>query len=377
MMRVAIVVDSLKVGGAQRLVAAYASNASAYGISPIIITLHEESAPVITDAIAAAGVRVIALPAASLFNFRRFKRLVKLFKDEKIDIVQTHLIYANTLGSAAAHVAKVPVVATLHSTHVRHGWRSRLLKRMEDFFLKRFATRILAVGNMVEATNKGRYGGRKLDVIPNGIAKPGQVQPQTRERLRREFAGDGASTIIITVGRFSQAKGYEDMIKAFSLLQNREQKPVLVMVGSGNRARSIEEQIQRLDLSESVILAGERPDVPQLLAASDVFASSSHREGLPLAVLEAMMAGLPVVATSVGDIPNVVTEETGVIVPPHQPEQLAAALDELLDDPEKRQIMGKAAQQRAIQEYSMEAWMKRHVALYTEVLSSNGHVTSK
>lgn len=376
MMRVAVVIDSLKVGGAQRLVSAYASHASAHGISPLIVTLHKESAPIITDAIHAAGVRVVTLPAGSLFSLSRFRHMVKLFKEEEIDIVQTHLIYANILGSIAAHVARVPVVATLHSTHVRHGTKSRLLKRMEDFFLRKFATRILAVGNMVEAANQERYGGRKVDVIPNGIPQPGEIQPQTRERLRKEFGGDGSGSIIITVGRFSQAKGYEDMIKAFSLLRNKEQKPRLLMVGSGNQAKSIQAQIDSLDLNESVILAGERHDVPQLLAASDVYASSSHREGLPLAVLEAMMAGLPVVATSVGDIPNVVTRETGLIVPPHRPEQLAAALEDLLDDPEKRQVMGKAAQQRAMDEYSVDAWMKRHVALYADMLASNGHKAS-
>jgi glycosyltransferase involved in cell wall biosynthesis len=125
------------------------------------------------------------------------------------------------------------------------------------------------------------------------------------------------------------------------------------------------------------VLAGERNDVPQLLASSDVYASSSHREGLPLTVLEAMMAGLPVVATSVGDVPNVVTNETGVVVPPHHPEELAAALEELLKNPEKRQAMGKAAQQRALREYSVDAWMKKHVALYQDMLASSKRSISK
>ena len=83
------------------------------------------------------------------------------------------------------------------------------------------------------------------------------------------------------------------------------------------------------------------------------------------------MAGLPVVATSVGDIPNVVTSDTGVVVPPHQPAKLAAAIEDLLKHPEKRKAMGKAAQERAWNEYSVDAWMKKHIALYEEVLASN------
>lgn len=377
MTRVAVVIDSLKVGGAQRLASAFASSASAYNISPVVIALHDESAPIILDTIRSAGIQVITFPAPSLFNLRRLRQLIRYFVDQKIDIVQTHLIYANILGSVAAHFAKVPVVATLHSTHVTGHWRSRLLKRVEDFFLRRFATRILAVGNTVAVEHNGRYGGRQVDVIPNGIPKPAEIHPQARERLRREIAGDGSGSIIITVGRFARAKGYQDMIEAFNLLRKKDSNPVLLMVGTGNTVQTIQAQIDSLDLNQSVILAGERHDIPQLLASSDVYASSSHREGLPLAVLEAMMAGLPVVATSVGDIPDVVTEETGVIVPPHQPEQLAAALETLLEDSEKRQAMGKAAQRRAMNEYSVDAWMKRHVALYSEVLASNGHGSTR
>ncbi len=285
-------------------------------------------------------------------------------------------MYANILGTFAASVAGVPVIATLHSTDVTIGWKPRLLKHLEDICLRKFATRILAVGNMVAEAHAGSYGNRRVDVIPNGIAKPEPIPSQARARLRRKIAGDERSSIIITVGRFTRAKGYEDMIEAFSLLRDTTSKPVLLMVGAGSMADSIKQRIESLHLSQSVTITGERNDVPQLLASSDVYASSSHREGLPLAVLEAMMAGLPVVATSVGDIPNVVTDGTGVVVPPHQPEMLADALDDLLKNPEKRRAMGKAAQQRAMEEYSIDAWMQKHLALYRDVLASNGGVSS-
>jgi glycosyltransferase involved in cell wall biosynthesis len=373
MMRVAIVIDSLRVGGAQRLISAYASNAAAHDLSPVIITLREGGAPFILDSIRAAGIRVIPLQAGSLFNVWRLRNLVKTLQNEKVDLVQTHLVYANILGTLAAHMAGIPVVATLHSIAVADGWKSRFLKVIENFVLRKYATRVLAVGQVVADINEGNYGRNRICVIPNGIPVPQSPLNQERERLRREITGDASDSIIITVGRFARAKGYEDMIQAFHLLRQKDPNPKLVMVGSGTSADAIRSQIQDLDLDQSVILTGEREDVHQLLALSDVYASSSHREGLPLAVLEAMMAGLPVVATSVGDIPNVVTKETGVLVPPHHPELLAAALEDLLRDPQKRRSMGQAAYQRAMTEYSVDAWMKKHVALYREVLSSNGH----
>ena len=379
MMRVAIVVDTLKLGGAQRLVAAYAASAPTLGLSPVIITLSRNSTPFLQDSIRASeGVKLILLPASSLFNLRRLRRLIQIFKEERVQLVQTHLIYSNILGVLAAHFANVPVIATLHSAMVHGGLKTKILKMIEDLVLRTYATRILAVGQLVADLNRHNYGRRNVDVIPNGIPKPKFPPILDRERQRREMTGNGPdSTIVITVGRFSQAKGYQDMIEAFRLLQQKETKPTLVMVGSGSTVDRIKNQIEDSNLNQSVIMTGDREDVPHLLALSDVYASSSHREGLPLAVLEAMMAGLPVVATSVGDIPNVVTEETGVVVPPHRPELLAAALEDLLKNPKKRQAMGQAAYRRAMSEYSVDAWMQKHLALYREVLATNGHGGSK
>jgi glycosyltransferase involved in cell wall biosynthesis len=373
MIRVAIVIDSLQMGGAQKLVSAFVASAAAYGIEPTVINLRNGASAGIANEIQSAGVKVITVPSRSLFGITRFKWLLKYLKESETDIVHTHLLYANILGSMVAHQAKVPVVCTLHSTQFQNGRRPRLLLTLlEDLCLCNFADRILAVGEKVAAAHRQHYPGRSVDVITNGIPKPKFTSSQERERLRRELTGGEANPVVITVGRFTGAKGYEDMIQAFHLLRQSAPEPKLMMVGSGPKVATIKNQIEDLDLKQSVILTGEREDVPQLLALSDVFASSSHREGLPLAVLEAMMAGLPVVATSVGDIPNVVTKETGVVVPPHRPELLAEALEDLLKDPKKRQTMGQAAYRRAMNEYSVDAWMKKHVALYREVLASGG-----
>ncbi|SRR6266496_1929650 len=367
MIRLVILIDSLKTGGAQRLISAFVSRATEYDIDPVVISLHEDASPAIREAIEVSGTRLITMPANSLFSIQRLKGLIDYLKKEKIDVLHTHLLYANILGSIAGSLANVPVVCTLHSTHIEKRWLRH--KRVEDFCLRHFATRIIAVGNVVATAHRGRYKGRAFDVIPNGIPEPETISSQALSRVRNELGVDG-HPIVITVGRLERAKGYGDMIEAFKLLQQKQSNSVLLMVGSGSLRDSIRSQIESLDLKQSVILAGERQDISQLLASSDVFASSSHREGLPLSVLEAMMAGLPIVATSVGDIPNVVTKETGVVVPPHQPEMLAEALNDLLKNPGKRRAMGKAAKDRAMQEYSLDVWMKRQVKLYEDVIGS-------
>lgn len=377
MIKVAVIVDSLRVGGAQKLISAYAATATTHGLSPLILTLREDGAESILEPIRAAGIRVIPMLAASIVSIPRLRRLIDILKQEKVDLVQSHLIYSNILGALAAHFAGIPAIATLHSTSVRGDTKSRILKGVENLVLRSLATRILAVGSVVSEFHQGNYGDRRIDVIPNGIPQPELPAVPDRDRLRHEITGNGSGPIIITVGRFSHAKGYQDMIAAFNLLRQKDPHSKLLMVGSGGTFNSIKAQIEDLNLTQSVILAGERDDVRQLLSLGDVYASSSHREGLPLAVLEAMMAGLPVVATSVGDIPNVVTEETGVVVPPHRPDLLAAALEDLLNNPEKRSAMGKAAHRRALKEYSLEVWMERHRELYRQVLSSSGRGDSQ
>lgn len=372
MIRVAIVIDSLQTGGAQKLITAFVSQAPQYGIEPVVINMRKGSSSVICDAIESSGVKVYTVTARSLFSIQRLRWLIGFLKEQQIDIIHSHLLYANILSSVAARLARIPVVCTLHSTHAEKGWRLRLLKSVEDFCLQNFASRILAVGQKVAAAHVGRYRQRSVDVIPNGIPEPEEVPTQTRERLRNELAGgDNSNLIIITVGRFEPSKGYQDMVEAFKLLREKNKKSRLLMVGSGSLHDSIRMQVETLDLKQSVILAGERHDIPQLLASSDIFASSSHREGLPLSLLEAMMAELPIVATSVGDIPNVVTEEMGIVVPPRQPEKLAAALEKLMTSPQRRREMGKAARDRAMHEYSLDVWIKRHVNLYNDVLRSN------
>jgi glycosyltransferase involved in cell wall biosynthesis len=202
MTRVAIVIDSLWIGGAQRLIATFAASASAYDITPIVVSLQDDSPSVILDSIRSAGVRALSVPSQSIFNLKRLRWLIKFFGDEGIDVVQTHLLYANILGTIAAHIAKIPVIATLHSTHVDKGWRISLLRQMENYILRHYATRILAVGNKVAVANQSFYGGRKVDVIPNGIPAPEVISLQARNQIRHDIAGDETRSIIITVGRF-------------------------------------------------------------------------------------------------------------------------------------------------------------------------------
>ena len=370
MMRVAIVIDTLKVGGAQKLVSDFALAAAAHGIEPTVICLHKDIHPIMADSMKAAGIRIVELSAPSLLNIGRFMRLVSFLRAERFDLIHTHLSYANIIGSLAGFFAGCPVVASLHNTESDSRKRSIRVAHVETRVLQYLARRIIAVGYGVADAFHTRVGERKVDVIPNGIPAPYSIVPEARQKLRSEITGDENRVLLLAVGRFVPAKGYEDMIEAFALLHRRDPRCFLAIAGSGRLFDDIKRQIADRKLDDSIRCLGIRDDIPQLLAASDIFISSSHWEGLPVAILEAMMAGLPIVATSVGDIPKVVTPEAGVIVPPHQPDCLAEAISVLVNTPDKARAMGDAARTRAMQEYSLDTWMKRHVSVYQQALKT-------
>jgi glycosyltransferase involved in cell wall biosynthesis len=368
MMRVAIMIDTLKVGGAQKLVADFTLAAASYGIEPTVICMHQDIHPIMADAMKAAGVRIVEFSSPSLLNVNRLVRLVRFLREGKFDLIHTHLSYANILGCLSGYFAGCPVVSSLHNTESDSRKRSMRVVRLETLILRYFARRIIAVGYGVADAFRARVKNRHVDVIPNGIPTPPTITREARQKLRREITGDENRTLLLAVGRFVPAKGYEDMIESFALLHRSNPRCFLAIAGSGRLFDQIQRQISEMRLDHSVCCLGVRSDIPQLLAASDIFVSSSHWEGLPVAILEAMMTGLPIVATAVGDIPKVVTPEAGVIVPPHQPECLAEALNDLVNAPEKARAMGEAARNRAIQEYSLDTWMKRHMVVYEEAL---------
>jgi len=371
MMRIAIVIDSLKMGGAQKLVAAFTSAASTQQIKPTVVGLHVDCDASILDSIQSSGVTAAMFPSHSLLDLGRLGRLIRFFRQEKFDVIHAHLSYANILGCIAGYFAKIPVVATLHSTGHDPGELPFRVTFLEKICLRYLARRVVAVGYSIAEAHQNRLGGRIVDIIPNGVPVSMPLAPEIRQSLRREISGDESRLVIVSVGRFVQAKGHQDMLEAFVTLHRNYPRAVLVLVGTGRLFDQIKNKISNFGIEDSVICLGQRNDIVQLLSASDIYVSSSHREGLPLAVLEAMMAGLPIIGTAVGDVPRIVPADVGLIVPPHEPARLAEALGQLINSPEKMRAMGYAARSHALKEYSLNIWVERLAALYKEMLNSS------
>ena len=368
-MQVVQMIDQLSVGGAQKLLVTFAEQARhSSEIQARLLSLGADGERPLAKEIAALGMPVVTLGGKRLLDMGRLRRMVAYLRSQPVDIVHTHLTYANILGVIAGRLAGVPVVSTLHTAGRDARHYHPLRSWLEILALRWGTAQVLAVGQNVAAFHQPRLGSRRqIEVLPNGVAAAISLSAQERCALRQQVCGDPERPLVLAVGRLSAPKGYADLIEAFSSLKAAHPRAALAIAGDGALCSELSAQIERLGLAGTAFLLGQRQDVPQLLAASDIFASSSHWEGLPLAVLEAMMAGLPVVATRVGDVPQVLVNGSGLLVEPHQPQELAQALKRLLDNPQERFELGARAAEVARSSYSASAWFERLVGVYRKI----------
>jgi L-malate glycosyltransferase len=365
--RVAQMIDRVHLsGGAERLQRTFAEAIEPHEVELTVITLREglpESEAELRD----LGVRVVSFPAKTFGDLRRARHVVRFVRKQRFDLLHAHLVRSTILAGIAGAASRTPVVATLHNTQRRSGV-GPVLQAAERCVLRRVAKRVIAVGWETARAQRHALGGRAIDVIPNAVAEAPVLSARERVETRRELGVPDGAPLLITVARLVPQKAIPDLLHAFAQLPTRDPAPQLRIVGRGRLEDHLAREIPRLGLGDRAQLVGLRGDVPRLLASSDLYVSSSHWEGLPVAILEAMAAGLPVVATRVGDAPRALGVDSGVLVAPRDPEALARAISRLLADPIRLRELGTAGRTRARAEFGARAWAERHLALYAEVV---------
>lgn len=208
----------------------------------------------------------------------------------------------------------------------------------------------------------------QLSRIENGVEMPSsQPSPAERLALRSSLGADEDDTVILTLARLDREKGLHDLLDALGSLARTGIKPRLWIAGEGAQRPALQSQAQALGVAPDVSFLGQRPDASALLHAADLFVLPSYREGRSNAVLEAMACAKPVVATGVGGLPDLVTPgQTGALVEPGEPDQLAAALEQFIQSPELRLRMGAAGRRRAAK-FSIEHEARQWIALFGEI----------
>ncbi len=307
-------------------------------------------------------------------------RLYQLMRRGKFDLVHTHTSKAGILGRLAARVAGVPYIVHTPHGHVFSGYAGRIATSgfvLLERWAANLADRIVGLTDQEIREHLDRKIGRREQFvsIPSGVEidrfsrEPVASQ---RHAVRRTLGLPASACIIGSVGRLEPIKGHRVLLDAFLSLAPRFPDLYLTLAGDGQLLPELRQEAARSDVASRVRFLGWRDDLPAVLRAFDVFAFPSLNEGMGIALLEAMAAGLPIVASSVGGIPEVLGRgEAGLLVEAGSAAALAEGLERLLLDPALRARASNAAKERA-RRYSVEAMLTRIEILYRELLSGPG-----
>ena len=364
--RILILITLAETGGAQSYVAGLLPGLE--GRFDVVVAAHGDGP--LREASRAARARFVPLrhvrrPLHPVRDLLGILELVVLMRRAAPDIVHANSSKAGVLGRVAAAVAGVPIrIFTVHGwafsassglVSVLYRWADRLMAPLTTLTIcvaERERTSGLAAGTCIA---------ERTVVIPNAV----DVDAVPRARH------DGGPPLVVAVGRLAEPKDALTLVRALAGVRGRPFTALLV--GDGPDRASVEAEVRRLGLQDAVALAGTRDDVPELLARADVFALSSRSEGAPLSILEAMAAGLPVVSSQVGGVPELVVDgETGLLVPPGDPAAMAAALGRLLADAGLRRRLGAAGRERAQRCFDVRRQRRAHLDCYARELSRRG-----
>jgi glycosyltransferase involved in cell wall biosynthesis len=292
-----------------------------------------------------------------------FARLVGHVLRFRPDVIQGYLFGPNLFAAMAGRLCGVPVVViSKRQVDAFETPRQTAVQR----FAHRLATHVVAVSEAVGETSVQLGAPRdRVTVIPNGVDVDRFAGRDVDPAVRN---GDGAP-VVGSVGCLAARKDYPTLLEALALLKGRGRRFRAVLVGDGKERPDLERRVDELGLRERVQFLGERPDVERLLPGMDVFVLSSREEGIPNALLEAMAAARPAVATAVGGTPEVLEDgRTGWLVPPGDPPALAAALDMALTDRAEAERRGAAAQRATRERMSIDVMVGRHERFYLDAL---------
>lgn len=379
--RVVLMIGTLERGGGEQQLVTLAQRLDPRRFDVRVCCLT--SGGPLADTLVASAIPVDVLGWHGLPPFRGFgvvrggaalgaiiARLSRYFRQHRPHIVQGQLFWAYVLGALAAVPARVPVTITCRRSlpifkggNTRHLWLERLANRV--------TTLVVANSDVVRQTAIETEGldPRRILTIHNG-ADAAPASRQASDAVRAELGLPADALVVTCVANLIEYKGHRDLLDAWATVRRSQPNAELLLVGDGPERADVETTARTVG---GVRVLGSRGDVPAILGISTVLVQASHQEGLPNAVLEAMTAGLPVVATDVGGTRELVADgETGRLVAARDARGLAQALIDLLGDAPRRAHMGDAARVRAQTRFSADAMVAKYQELYVHLLAEAG-----
>ncbi len=362
------VVWSLQTGGLERVVLDLVRLSAEFNLKARVATLVEPGE--LAREVARLGIPLHHLGKTPGLDFSLVARLRSLVRSRDVQLIHAHNTGAAFYAGLAALASRRPLVTTLHGSSYEMDKSFHRLTRLDALMSRR----VVCVSSEAREVSlrQDKVPGRKLRVIYNGVdLERFQAPPGRNREVRRELGLDPDATVVISVGRLSAEKDCRTLFQALALAARDIEGMHLLMVGDGPEREAYQQAAGEMAPAGRIRFLGNRRDVPRLLQAADIFALASLSEGVSIAILEAMAAGLPVAATAVGGTPEVVRDQlTGILVPPRRPRELARALAGLAADPARAGEMGRAGRELVERRFSLQAMVGAYAGLYREVLGT-------
>ncbi len=363
-------VNSFELGGSEHQMVEVASRQKARGYEVIVGCLSSKGS--LIEVLRHAGISVIEFnPRGALFRPRGIFQVLRLtwfLRLHPFDVVQTHDLYSTLMGVPAAWLARIPVILSCRRD-LSHWWwytphRRRILRHIQNR-----STYVIANSQAVRdfLVEKDGFDSSLVRVIRNSVDLERFTNVRGDRQEQFPHLGPESELIAAVANMHFETKGYTDLIRAAAEVSREFPAAKFLLIGDGAERARIEGMVAELGLSKTVLFLGRRNDVPKVLACCDMFVSPSWAEGLPNSVLEAMAAGLPIVATRVGGTPEIIEHGvSGLLVPPRDSHALATAILQLLGDKGLAKRLGRSAQERAREQFSFERLLSELERLYLE-----------
>ena len=366
-LRIMHVVPHLKPGGAEQMAVHLMSqlNAEKFEISALVLSKQMDSP--LEQVLQARGVKIFYLGKGRGFDPRMYSRVHHVMSQVQPAITHTHV---HVLRYVLPELLLGRGGIAIHTVHNLAEWEVEFRAQWLQKIAFKAGVKPISVAHEVARSLKRKYGVQKSQVIPNCIPVARYRRScLDREEWRRQ-EGIGPDEVVFTcVALLRPQKNHARLLRAFAAGPGRDSKAKLLLVGSGPLERQIRQAVSEHKLEDRVRLLGMRKDVPEILAGSDVFVLSSDYEGNPLAVMEAMAAGLPIVSTSVGGVPELVTHgENGILIHASDEGGFQEAMDLLLAEPTIRKKMGIAAGRSAEEKFDLRLMIRAYEDLYASLV---------
>jgi glycosyltransferase involved in cell wall biosynthesis len=357
--------------GAERALLELASYLKDQGWDSRVVALEGQGATRLVDRARALGLAAEAfVPTGRLALWPMTQRLRQLLGKYPRAIVHSHGYKPDILLSVLGTSRYLPCLATCHNW-ISETRKMRLLEALDKRVLRGFDHVVAVSGKISEELTRSGVSAQKVSLIKNGISAP-TVADGTRQAIRDEFGLSPRAKVVVQIGRLARSKRNDLLLSAVSSLQADIDLHVL-LVGEGDQAQSLAELVKSHHLERRVHFCGYRSDIAQILVAADLLALTSEKEGLPIAILEAMAMRCPIVSTSVGEIPQVLRDpQDAWIVPPNDLSALTGAIHEALAFPEKAETRAANAYVEFLRQYSRDSMGAHYLEIYQQVWTRRG-----